>query len=218
MKNKDQVAKPNIKTNNNQNNTDQVKKEEVVKNTASQQTTNNNDINALKKEIEIKNQKINQLTIELNNYNANFKKEIETRAAKAQEQLNTKINEITKKSNEEVAIAKKYAIKDHAEELINIISQMNSIIKASENNPSQEVKNYVVGFKMYMNMFENLLLNMGIKKINVKVGDLFDEKIMNAVDTEKTSSVKPNCVSKIVREGYYLHDRVLIHVDVVVSK
>ena len=61
-------------------------------------------------------------------------------------------------------------------------------------------------------------LNMGIKKINVKVGDLFDEKIMNAVDTEKTSSVKPNCVSKIVRDGYYLHDRVLIHVDVVVSK
>ncbi len=218
MKNKDQVAKPNIKTNNQENNTSQPKKEEVVKNTTPPQPINNNEINSLRKELESKNQKINQLTAELNNYNVNFKKEIEARAAKAQEQLNIKISEITKKSNEEVATAKKYAIKDHAEELINIISQMNSIIKASENNPNQDVKNYVVGFKMYMNMFENLLSNMGIKKINVKIGDVFDEKIMNAVDTEKTSSVKPNCVSKIVREGYYLHDRVLIHVDVVVGK
>lgn len=212
MKNKNQeVKKPNIKT------------EGSEQPTSSQAQPNSNvqsnvSDSVLKKELEAKNQKIAQLTKELENYNANFKKEIEIRTAKAQEQLNTKIADVTNRANEEIKTAKKYAIKDHAEELINIISQINSIVKSSENSANQEVRNYVVGFKMYMSMFDNLLANMGIKEIVVKPGDLFDEKIMNAVDTESSSSVKSGHVTKVNRTGYYLHDRVLIHTDVVVAK
>ena len=169
------------------------------------------------KELELKNKEIAELKAKIEDYNLNFKKEVEQRSAKAQEILNQKIKEVTDKSAEEVKLAKKYAIKDDAEELINIICQMKSVIASSENNPNEAVKNYVVGFKMYMNMFDSLLEKMGIKEINVKVGDKFDEKIMAAVDTE-SGSVKANCVAKIVKPGYYLHDRVLLHVQVVVGK
>ncbi len=172
---------------------------------------------SLKKELELKNKEIAELKAKLDDFNLNFKKEVEQRSAKAQEILNQRVKEVTEKSAEEVKLAKKYAIKDDAEELINIICQMKSVIASSENNPNEAVKNYVVGFKMYMNMFDSLLEKMGIKEINVKVGDKFDEKIMAAVDTE-SGSVKTNCVAKIVKPGYYLHDRVLLHVQVVVGK
>ncbi len=203
-------------------NKDQEIKKPLFKNgeasqTNEEQAENTNVNNAhLAKELEQKNKEIAELRAKLEDFNMNFKKEVEQRSLKAQELLNQKVKEVTEKSAEEVKLAKKYAIKDDAEELINIICQMKSVIASSENNPNDAVRNYVVGFKMYMNMFDQLLEKMGIKEIAVKVGDKFDEKIMAAVDTE--AGAKANHVAKIVKPGYYLHDRVLLHVQVVVGK
>ncbi len=170
-----------------------------------------------KKLIEEKDKKIKELTEQVNSLNQNFKEELEKRAKLAQEQLDKKVAEISSKYAAEAAENKKYAIKDNAEELIDIISQINNVIASSENVDNPAVKNYVVGFKLYMNMFDNLLLNMGIKEIPIKVGDAFDHNKMEAIDTEK-SNVKSNHVSKIVKKGYTLHDRVIVYAQVIVGK
>ncbi len=212
MKNKDQdIKKPLFKNGENPQQTSNP--EELTSETSNTSTKDAK----FTKELELKNKEIAELKAKLEDFNLKFKKEVEQRSAKAQEILNQRIKEVTEKSSEEVRLAKKYAIKDDAEELINIICQMKSVIASSENNPNEAVKNYVIGFKMYMNMFDQLLEKMGIKEIPVKVGDKFDEKIMAAIDTE-SGSVKANHVAKIVKPGYYLHDRVLLHVQVVVGK
>lgn len=217
MKNKGQeVKKPVFKSTGDEQ--AQVKKEgeTVEKDGFKFEQAPTND-KAQSKELESKNKEIAELKAKVEEFNNNFKKEVEARSAKAQEILDQKIKEITEKSAEEIKLAKKFAIKDNAEELINIICQMKSVITSSENNPNEAVRNYVIGFKMYMNMFDNLLANMGIKEIVVKPGDVFDEKIMEAVDTEK-GSTKAGHIVRIVKPGYFLHDRVLLHVQVVVGK
>lgn len=219
MKNKDQeIKKPNFKTAPSDENFKNYTKTEEQSKQSNHTQNISSDTNALKKEIESKNSEIISLRKQLDDLNSKFKSELEAKANKAQELVNQKIEEVTKKANEEIVQIKKYAIKDNAEELINIVSQINSVIASSENNPDPSIKNYVVGFKMYMNMFENLFSSMGIKLIPVKVGDIFDEKVMEAIDTEQNPSIKSGHVCKIIKSGYMLHDRVLIHCQVVVSK
>lgn len=199
-------------------------KEEINKgNTVKQQPIINNNIKleendkAFKKILEEKDKKIKELSDQIQSLNFNFKIELEKRAKIAQEQLDKKVAEISSKYAQEAAENKKYAIKDNAEELIDIISQINNVINASENNDNPAVKNYVVGFKLYMNMFDNLLSNMGIKEIPIKVGDAFDHNKMEAVDAEK-SDVKSNHVSKILKKGYTLHEKVIVYAQVIVGK
>lgn len=183
---------------------------------ASSNQSNSNE-EKYKKELIEKDKKISELNNQINQLNNNFKIELEKRAKLAQEQVNKKVSEIIDKYSNEAKENKKYAIKEYAEELINIISQINAVISSSENNPDPAIKNYVVGFKLYMNMFDNLLTNMGIKEIPVKIGDQFDHNKMEAIDTEK-SSIKSNHVTKIIKKGYILHDRVIVYAQVIVSK
>lgn len=211
-----------VKTKSNDNENKDVKETINKGNVVKQQPNINNDVKnqenkEYKKIIEEKDKKIKELSEQLEALNSNFKTELEKRARIAQEQLDKKVAEISSKYAAEATENKKYAIKNNAEELIDIINQINNVIASSENNENPAVRNYVVGFKLYMSMFDNLLMNMGIKEIPIKIGDAFDHNKMEAIDTEK-SDIKSNHVSKIVKKGYTLHDRVIVYAQVIVSK
>lgn len=57
----------------------------------------------------------------------------------------------------------------------------------------------------------------GVTEISPKVGDKFDETIMDAVDTEESEG-EENLVLRVYQKGYRLHDRMVRHARVVVSK
>lgn len=79
------------------------------------------------------------------------------------------------------------------------------------------LKNYLIGFEYIYKMMIDALESEGVKEISPKIGDKFDETIMDAVDTEE-SDQEENIVLRIYQKGYQLKDRMVRHARVVVSK
>lgn len=184
----------------------------------SQKMTNilNDEIKMLNNKLEEKDNQIKLLEAKINEYNNNYLNEINKKTLEAEQILKNKVNEYQQKFESEIAHIKKYALKDKVLDLINVINNFEMALNSSPTDPA--VKNYVDGFKMFANMFQNYLSNSGIIAIIPKIGDEYDSKTMDAIDTEVTKQFKTHSVVKVVKKGYKLHDVVILPATVIVAK
>ena len=71
---------------------------------------------------------------------------------------------------------------------------------------------------MIANQISEILKNEGLVKIEVKAGDEFDPKHMQAVQTDYDESKPENTVLRVMQNGYMYKDRILKPVMVIVNK
>lgn len=223
--NKDKnFSKKTNPVNENENHTvNSVKKENIEKNVCYPDESKNDKINelqiqilSLKNELENKNNSIKSLENQIENLNNSLVSKVSEKANEAQQRLDEKIAEYQAKFDKEVFEIKKYALKDKIVDLIDIINNFELAVNNSPNNP--EIQNYLKGFSMFSNMFKNYLADSGVKEIQINVNDEFDPNTMDPFETVEVKGVKPNLVTKIIKKGYKLHDRVVKHAIVQVSK
>ncbi|MBO6094531.1 nucleotide exchange factor GrpE [bacterium] len=181
------------------------------------------DLNELKKaneELEKENQKLHHeialLKLQINELNENYKKQVIEKAQQAQKILNEKQEEIKLKYQNEFDDKKKYAIEKDAAKLIEVINNFDLALKHSPQDP--QVKNYVTGFKMILNMFKNLLNDLHINEIEIKPGDEFDHNFMEVLEQIPSDRYKTNQVIEVLRPAYKLHDHVVCFAKVRVAK
>ena len=110
----------------------------------------------------------------------------------------------------------KYASQNLVGELIQPINMLKMIVDMPA--PSDEVKNYVIGFQMITNQLVDILQSSGLAPINVEVGKEFDPKVMTVIDTAYDESYEENVVLTIKQPGYMYKDRVLKTAMVIVNK
>lgn len=170
----------------------------------------------LRKELQKKQEKIESLERQINIINESFKTEVIKKAQEAQAQLQGKIKEYQEKYDVELKHAKKYALKNSAIDLIDIISNFEMAVNSKSSNP--EIINYLKGFQMFINMFKNFLSQNGISEIVVNENDDFNAETMQAFDTEKREGYEPNKVIRIAKKGYKLHDIIIVPTTVIVSE
>lgn len=84
--------------------------------------------------------------------------------------------------------------------------------------PSQETKNYLVGFQYIYNQIQSVLESEGVKEIAPKVGDAYDLDSMHAVDFTETTEVEEGKITKVYAKGYKLHDRLIRAAMVSIAK
>ncbi len=109
----------------------------------------------------------------------------------------------------------KYRAEGFIEELLPVLDSFHMALANESTNP--ELKNYLVGFQYIYRNLVTVLDNEGVKEIAPKNGDKFDAATMNAVDTVETDG-ESNLVVKVYGNGYKLHERMIRHAMVVVSK
>ena len=80
------------------------------------------------------------------------------------------------------------------------------------------LKNFLIGFEMINNNFKQILSDEGVKKIEVKVGDVFDPKIHHPLQTEWNEEYDENVILGELKGGYMYKDRVLRPTLVKVNK
>ena len=125
--------------------------------------------------------------------------------------------ENTKKRIKEEAIKdRKYASQKVVGELINPIDMLQMIVNMPA--PSPEIQNYVIGFQMITNQLVDILKAEGLAPIVANLGDEFDPKVMQVVDTDFKEDKKENEVLAIKQAGYMYKDRVLRPTMVIVNK
>lgn len=155
------------------------------------------------------NENLEKLKKEMNLHNEQFKDLITKKTKEANDLLTKKMKELEIKSKNELEHAKKYAIKNQALELINIINQMEIACNFKLND--EKLINYQKGFKLILTMFINLLTKLNIVQIKPIVGQEFDAKTMECAETISCSepTKKDNTIAEVVNNGYKLYDYIL---------
>ena len=115
------------------------------------------------------------------------------------------------------------AIKDRKYASLNLVSDiivpLEYLTKACEyQTDSQEMSNFLIGFKMIASQLTDVLINDGLKVIDVKIGDEFDPTIHHAVATEKNEEIGSNKVLEVVSKGYLYKERIIKPAIVKVSE
>lgn len=111
--------------------------------------------------------------------------------------------------------ALKYRSASFIEDLIPILDAFDSALSIPVED--EKLKNYLVGFTYIHNQLLSILDKEGIKVLDAKAGDKFDEKSMHAIEVgEEESDVVT--VLKVNAKGYKLHDHLLRPILVKVTK
>lgn len=222
----------NYKNNNNKQNNHQQNyhnESEKHNNTNKQQTNNKHDKSLnenekLHEEINILTTKLKKLEeenlnckIEIAKINADYIKKIMQKSTEAQELVKAKQAELDERFKVELDSQIVNYIEKKFGSFLDSINQLNRIINSS-NNSSNEVRNYLVGFKMILDLFYRALSDLNISIIDINVGDKFDENYMSAFEAVHVENMKPNTVVEVISPAYKFKDKVIKHGLVKVQK
>lgn len=122
---------------------------------------------------------------------------------------------LRKSLEKEYSEALKYRSIGFIEGLLPILDSFHTALGNEITSP--ELKNYLVGFQFIYRNLVGALENEGVTEIAPKVGDKFSADTMNAVDTTEQDG-EENLVTKVHRNGYKLHNRLIRPSMVSVSK
>ena len=101
--------------------------------------------------------------------------------------------------------AMKYRSEGFIEDLLPVLDSFHMALANEPTDPA--LKNYLTGFQYVYRNLVSVLENEGVSELNPKVGDKFDSRSMNAVDTVEQD--EENLITKIYGNGYKLHDRIV---------
>ncbi|AFN65210.1 co-chaperone GrpE [Mycoplasma wenyonii str. Massachusetts] len=149
-------------------------------------------------------EKEKQLKEELNK---KFLEAIQKKSEEASVIIKTKEQEIEQKYSSKLEEQKKYLYEAQLTELVNIVSRLEGVVSAEPK--SEEVKNYLFGFKMFLTQFEALFDSLNIVQISPEIGQEFDSEVMESLETEKVSEEQRNKILKVFSKGYKLNQRVI---------
>lgn len=149
--------------------------------------------------------------------------------ARQVEDLNKKIDELNnklllsqadninyrKRKDEEVSNLLKYSNQDIINDIILVLDNFDRAINI--NNPSDEVKNFLVGFKMIYNQLVETLKNYGVSELDV-LNKPFDSNTCEAVLVDNNNELDNDLVVEVLLKGYKLKDRVIRPAKVKVNK
>ena len=114
--------------------------------------------------------------------------------------------------------ALKYASQNLTEKLLPSFEMFSMVVESVDNLPP-EVAPYVQGFSMIYRQMVGALESEGISEIVVKVGDKYDYKIHSAMETQEVEDdTLVDTITKVIRKGYKIHDRLIKPATVIVGK
>lgn len=110
--------------------------------------------------------------------------------------------------------ALKYRAEGFIDNLLPVLDSFHVVLSNEPEDPN--LRNYLVGFQYIYRNLVSVLESEGVSEVSPKVGDKFDASKMNAVEVEESDGPE-GLVTKVITNGYKLHDRLVRPANVVVS-
>ncbi|MCF6291778.1 MAG: nucleotide exchange factor GrpE [Robiginitomaculum sp.] len=134
--------------------------------------------------------------------------------------LAAELENLRKRSQRDIADAKRYAVTRFAEDMLNVADNLS---RALDNVPaeareeaSQRMEQLVEGVDITQKSLQAALERHGIEQINAK-GEKFDHNLHQAVAQIPSNDVASGLVAEVIQNGYTLGDRTLRAAIVAVS-
>lgn len=147
-----------------------------------------------------------------------FKEKASELSNKANEQIAQFRKELEEKNKNELAQAKKFALLKFIEDFETPFNNFKMAVQAGENSDNIQVKNYCYGFNIVSQQFEQVLNDHGVSLILPQVGQEFDAHKEQAIDFSTLTDFENNIITKVVKPGIMIEDRVIKPASVVVNK
>lgn len=126
------------------------------------------------------------------------------------------VENMRRRSEQEVDKARKYALNKFAEELLPVIDNLERAIQAADVE-HEAVKPLLEGVELTHKTFTDTVAKFGLKEINPE-GETFNPEFHQAMSIQESADHEPNSVIFVMQKGYELNGRVIRPAMVMVSK
>ncbi|HGU9699236.1 TPA: nucleotide exchange factor GrpE [Vibrio cholerae] len=126
------------------------------------------------------------------------------------------VENMRRRSEQEVDKARKFALSRFAEELLPVIDNLERAIQAADGEV-EAIKPLLEGVELTHKTFVDTIAKFGLKEINPH-GEAFNPEFHQAMSIQESTEHEPNTVMFVMQKGYELNGRVLRPAMVMVSK
>ncbi len=126
------------------------------------------------------------------------------------------VENIRRRSEQEVDKARKYALSRFAEELLPVIDNLERAIQAADAE-NEVIKPLVEGIELTHKTFIGTIEKFGLREINPE-GETFNPELHQAMSIQESPDHESNTVMFVMQKGYELNGRVVRPAMVMVAK
>lgn len=126
------------------------------------------------------------------------------------------VENMRRRSEQEVDKARKFALSRFAEELLPVIDNLERAIQAADGEV-EAIKPLLEGVELTHKTFVDTIAKFGLKEINPH-GEVFNPEFHQAMSIQESAEHEPNTVMFVMQKGYELNGRVLRPAMMMVSK
>lgn len=118
--------------------------------------------------------------------------------------------------NKEKIEISKYCNQDLIHNLIEILNNFEISLKFKVKE--EETKRFLKGIELIWSSLEKKMKEYGLTKIEIKKGDIFNEKYHEVLEIKYNKNFKEKEILEIKQSGYKLYDRVLQPVKIILNE
>lgn len=126
------------------------------------------------------------------------------------------VDNIRRRSAQDVEKAHKFALEKFANELLPVIDNMDRAIEFSDKE-NEAIKPVIEGIELTLKSFVDALAKFKVEVVDPQ-GEKFNAEFHQAMSMQPSEDVEPNTVIAVMQKGYTLHGRLLRPAMVMVSK
>lgn len=125
------------------------------------------------------------------------------------------IENIRRRTEQDIEKAHKFALEKFAKELLNVVDNLERGLQTLE-GADESVKTLAEGVELTHKGLVSTLANFGIDAVG-NVGEVFDPELHQAISMQPAEGIEANHISSVLQKGYTLHGRVIRPAMVMVS-
>ncbi|KMK51966.1 molecular chaperone GrpE [[Actinobacillus] muris] len=117
------------------------------------------------------------------------------------------IENIRRRTEQDVEKAHKFALEKFSKELLNVVDNLERALQALE-GADESSKALAEGVELTHKGLVSTLTNFGVVAVG-NIGEAFDPELHQAISMQPAENIEPNHISSVMQKGYTLHGRVI---------
>ncbi len=129
------------------------------------------------------------------------------------------VENIRRRSQNEIVSARKYALEKFAQELLGVLDSLDQASKVEmDETASESVVKMKEGLELTLKQFVTAMEKFGITEVEAGSGMKFNPDVHQAISMAPTDEVEPDHILSVMQKGFLLKDRLLRPAMVVIAQ
>lgn len=124
--------------------------------------------------------------------------------------LAAEMENVRRRAARELESAHRFALERFAGELLPVVDSLELALGAAETVPE--------GLEMTLKLLRDVLVRHHIEAVMPAAGDVFDPGLHEAMATQPSAEMAPDCILQVIQKGYRIHERLLRPARVIVAR